>query len=503
MKFRLFIVVMSVLWMYRPSYALLKIGFVDIFPTVRVTSRNFKVESIDRLFYTQYHLSPKAFVVGIDYQIVGIHFFVALDFMRNLEAEFYKMTWTNLPVGKNLAASASTNFPSEGFIGYHNDVITASIGRRRAHLGPGNHGLMLSRYTPYFDGIWLSLHPKTRENQRFFYTFFLAADDTAALNRLWNAFDPYAADVMQLNRYQQRTKFLAVHRIGYQFEFLKFGIGESSIISGIPLTFFNANPMNFWHNTYEVGLNVTLGFDIEGVIGKKRNIRLYGEFLLDDVKTSVEPGGNPLAFGLSLGAQWHVFERDEEHFGPNFDYTRNTLQEGGFNFTGKSGLVLGFQAVWATRYLYSRAMDDPLGKFTFHNQLQLGVGHWSVLENYIGFTHGPDSVLLEFQADYIDKNWRIQSTFGIFLWGESGRANSGFLPTYQGNIAIGGLFDPINDLGNVFLSGVESVLLLPKVNVFYAFKRWLSVYGGFSAEIDILHITQSRITVESGVAMRF
>lgn len=69
-----FIVVMSVLWMYRPSYALLKIGFVDIFPTVRVTSRNFKVESIDRLFYTQYHLSPKAFVVGIDYQIVGIHF---------------------------------------------------------------------------------------------------------------------------------------------------------------------------------------------------------------------------------------------------------------------------------------------------------------------------------------------------------------------------------------------------------------------------------------------
>lgn len=89
--------------------------------------------------------------------------FLALDFMKNLEAEFGNMAWTNIPIAKNLPAAGSSNFPSEGFIGYENNLLSTSVGRRRAHLGPGTHSLMLSSQTPYFDGVWLSFHPETRE----------------------------------------------------------------------------------------------------------------------------------------------------------------------------------------------------------------------------------------------------------------------------------------------------------------------------------------------------
>lgn len=193
----------------------------------------------------------------------------------------------------------------------------------------------------------------------------------------------------------------------------------------VRLLLFNVNPAMFWHNTYEVGLNVTLGFDVEALVGAKKNVRVYGEFLLDDVKTAVEEDGNPHAFGLSLGVEWHLFDNEEIYLGANFDYDRNTVRERRATFT-QSGLRLGFQAIWATPYLYSRADDDPLGKLTFHNQLQLGVGHWSVLENYIGFTYGPDTILLELQANYLSERWKIDGAFGMLFWGKHGSSNSGF-----------------------------------------------------------------------------
>lgn len=63
-------------------------------------------------------------------------------------------------------------------------------------------------------------------------------------------------------------------------------------------------------------------------------------------------------------------------------------------------------------------------------------------------------------------------------------------------------FDPLN-IGNNLFSGLERLLLIPNVRVFYAMKSWLSIYGGFYSELDTLNFSRSRATLESGVAMRF
>ena len=365
-------------------------------------------------------------------------------------------------------------------------------------MGYGDYGLSLSPTVPYFDGVWLGIKPSIGKG-KFFYYFASFADDRLANQHylqhnqdIWNQ-QPIPGKENPFI-YQQVSKWYFNHKIGYAGTNWRIGISEASIIYGVPITFWNFNPFTFWHNTYEEGMNVTLDLSGEAVF---QRIRIYGEFLLDDVRLGMEgTGSNPTSFGLYAGLDYHVL--DNEPYQGHIYGSRPHVKRGeSFAYTS-GGLLLSWQFLFSTSYLYGRSINDPYGKLTMMNNLR-GEGGDKVMEYFIGQTFGPDSIVFEMDVRYESPRWYFLGNIALQLQGKHGY--NGFYSEHTGWNAQG-LYDPFQTSDWLF-SGVHHINLYISGQMYYLLTHWCSFYAAWKNRLIINDIKRSRSTFETGFAFRF
>jgi hypothetical protein len=478
--------------------------FIDIFPVAKVASRNFKPESIDTAFVLDYFDQPRIFTIGTDFHYQGLRLYLALDFLPNLQVDQNNFSYSNFPFGPNgFAGGVNNNWPTTSFLEYKISFFEMSVGRRPWALGYGEYGLAVSGTTPYFDGLWIGLKPKAGDGHVFYY-FLMAADDhLAGTNMLsnnaeiWNGANPSHPEDNPYEQYENSAKWFFTHKLGYAGENYRIGIAESSVVYGAPLSFWNVNPFTFWHNTYDNNLNVNLSASGEGTIGP---VRLFGEFLLDDVKL----GGldaNPTAFGLYLGAEWQVFTNEDSAY-QGHRYQRDetlAMREESFKKT-TNGLKLTFQVLYTSTYLYGRDEDDPFGKFTMMNSIIYGAGERTVAEYYMGAPYGPDAILIEVVARYEQPKMWIDSRLGILL---QGYHNDGGFYSNEFGWEMQGLYDKSEENNDWAFSGVDHVVLIAKIDFYYLITPAIATYVGLNNRLTLDEFELSRAEVATGVAMHF
>ena len=474
--------------------------FIEIFPVARLSTRNFHTEPIDQLYYLSYFNQQRILNTGIDLEWKGLHLYLAIDIFRDLIFDSINFGYSNIPMTPaGLANSVNNNWPTVSYLEYRHDIIELSLGRRGFAMGYGDYGLALSPTAPYFDGFWLGLKPPVGKGKLFYYFAAFADDRLANENylqhneKIWNDNHPASSEKNPFS-YQQISKWYFNHKIGYAGANWRFGISESSVIYGVPVILWNANPFTFWHNLYERGMNVSFGISGEAIFDK---IRIYGEFLLDDVRLTVEGDmANPSAFGIYIGVDYHVLD-NQGYQGHIYGSRAHVKHEESFAYQG-GGLLLSWQFILATSYLYSRSIYDPYGKLTMMNNIR-GEGGDKVIEYFIGSPYGPDSIVFEFSTRYEQPNWYFLGHMALQLQGRHGY--DGFYSDATGWQAQG-LYDP-SRTSDWFFSSIRHVNLHISMQIYYLLASWCSLYAGWESRLMLNNIQQSRSTIETGVAMRF
>ncbi|MCL2520821.1 MAG: hypothetical protein FWE37_07475 [Spirochaetaceae bacterium] len=489
-----------------------RFAFIDVFTTARASTANFTDNSLNRFNYIDFINHNKFYTIGFDFSYRNFDFYFALDLIQTFMIYNDNFAWSSLPLGKGgFVDGLDTTVPLAGYIAYDTDFITLSVGRRRMALGPGDYSLVVGRDNPFLDGVFFGIRPRIGQNSRFSYYFIGASDDGLALNNFvtWNkeaaVANPAASRWFENDSMlQQISRYFLVHKIAFSSRNFKIGLTESFVVSGLPLTFWLANPFMIWHNTYldlgGLSGNVAITLDVER---RFNNLRVYGEFSLDDWQLGWEGvETHPNSIGLYVGLDWQVFAGDELFSGVKSGPYDRIMREDTLAF--ESGLVVSLQFVYVSRYFYRRHHDDPLGKFTFFNSLQHTGDNrdFYIMENYLGFAYGPDSFLTEFTATWQNRQIFSENRLGLLFLGSDNLASSGHID--RNHSQPQGTFTPNENSSRHwgFSSLAQMALTLQSRN-FLALNSFTSFYFGANGRIILNKPSLSRVMLETGLFISF
>lgn len=353
--------------------------------------------------YRRYYAEPGLFDIGVAVDDEHFGFVLDLDFRNDFKAYVTKSSWSNIPyVGNTLSAITDLNFPRLGFAEVKFDRFYASIGRRQIKWGPSEYDMAISDSAPYLDNLWLDYKTPSK-NGNLWYNFIAVGLNTEAIN---GGNKPS----------EGKMKNLFAHRLGWENDFFRIGIGELNLVYGEMPDLMDFTPFGIWHNLYQdERSNVMLNLSLEGLIAKA--LRLYGTFTMDDFDLPSEPkeNGKPAAMGFNAGLQWHILDGNSIE-SREFSYQDYVLKEDSFEFN--DGLNVAYEFYFATPYLYNRSED--MGKFTV--PMRLFTNGYVTESNafFIGFPYGPNSMLHRVEIEYSEKNWKADLTGEYLIRGDYG-----------------------------------------------------------------------------------
>ncbi|GHU21447.1 hypothetical protein FACS1894172_12090 [Spirochaetia bacterium] len=468
---------------------------IETFPVARVNVTGDSAQNAD---FQQFHDSKRFLRLGFEFTTdFGLEVNLNLDITQGITANKKNPLFLNIPFapGIGLTGFIDTHTPFESYVAYEGDLIDLSVGRRRWAMGAGDYSLSVGSHAPWFDGMWFNLHP-TLSGHRFDWTFLVAAD-TPIFISTWNegnsAHSSYYwdtdADKPLLNSWAGR--YFLMHNTSIWGNTWKFSIGETALVVG-NLDLYTGNPTSIWHSVFLGHVNIEIQLAFEKRIAEQW--RVYSELLLDDLPLE---GGltNPLSGAFTLGADYQLFPGTERYTGPVQNPLYNIKREDNLRFSG--GLVLSAQFVLTSRYVYSRADDEAIERFTMTKNV--GAGDFFLYEHYIGFEYGPDTFLTALSAKWENKSFFVTGNLAFMLRGEFGvndqkqaeaRSWTGF--TKQDGGASDWFFSDT-------LAGVQFVAT---VEGWYALRKNLSAYARLQTQLTNITNYDNRFLFETGVLFK-
>ncbi len=226
--------------------------------------------------------------------IAGLPYFIMhseIDLRRDFFATFTPANSTNLPVGSPFVKEFDFNFPTRGYLKFGSCYLDLLIGREQMKWGPGyRSSLVISDSPPYYDMFHLSYF-----SDFFKASFFFAVLEsylTDAELKIQGAKSDEGAVSFKKDATDQ-YKALTGHRFEFNiFKKILFGISDIIVIGGRMPEFNEITPLMYLHNVYgENYSNVIFGLDTS--IVPCRNIQVYGEFAMDDIRNAYEGDVSP------------------------------------------------------------------------------------------------------------------------------------------------------------------------------------------------------------------
>jgi hypothetical protein len=516
-------------------FAIANVGFIDIFPTFKLSTSNFYNSNIGRFSYSNLQNGPRLLNGGLNFGYKGWQFYLAIDVLQSVDSHNENIGFSNLPIGhKGAFGGLNVNAPTALYIAYHNDLLDISVGRRRYQFGAGDYSPVLGRDMPYIDGLYVGITPQLTEKGKLAIRFLASADDQAALQRLydWNRAAWYRGDLnydyytnfdsnatsaenehawrqTPLGQLETRTRWFFLNKLALIRPTFSVGVTEGLLVAGPNLSAWLGNPVSLWHNTFmPSGTKLLISVDFEKKLGE--SVRLYGQAMIDDWQLDWElddVNSPPNTLAIYSGVDWQVFTNDNLFTGPFFNPYAHTLGDDRFKMDG--GLILSLQFAWASRYLYNRDYREPLNKFTyFHTQQAGGGGEFFLIENYLGLPYGPDNFLLEATAKWQNKRFYTNSRVGLLFQGVDSASASGFYSQdnwqMQGNFTMSDSVEQHRAASkNWAFSSLANIRLILKNSSYFALSSWASLYFGFDADISIFNKNLTRVTLETGALLRF
>ncbi|MCL2519781.1 MAG: hypothetical protein FWE37_02075 [Spirochaetaceae bacterium] len=488
------------------------IFIIDINPALlRLSSANFTEEPASLFTIQNFYNQTRLIKLALNIDIIGFNFYADLDFMQHFYAFKDNSTFSNLPFANyGFSSAVYSNIPLQGYLAYNSDLLQLSLGRRRWHLGAGDYNLVAGRDAPYFDGLWAGFTPQLPSG-RFHFYFMAAIDDPMAIGKFldWNRQQVNEADRNNNEHWfnlAQESRYFFVHQIAFSRDTWRVGLTESFIWQGQAANFFIANPFFLWHNIFnpEAG-NVALTLNFEKLF-TEQNIRLYAEASMDDLQLSWEPiTSPPNQLALYVGADWQIFDNGERFAAPRFNPFERAMAMENFAFDG--GLIVSFQALWASRYIWGRGDESALGKFTMFKDIHLrgnmyGSEAGGVLEHYLGFPYGGDNIYFKLSGQYQNNLYLFNGSLGFLLQGHEAARISGHYshddPTPQG-VYVWGEYTAHNWV----YSGVANFMLLLNMQAYYALSNFASGYISLNSRLILNRFSHSTVLLEIGAFVRF
>ncbi|MCL2520198.1 MAG: hypothetical protein FWE37_04245 [Spirochaetaceae bacterium] len=489
-------IILLTIFLILPYYKLFAIGnlfTIELTPAFRLSSANFNDEAINLFtiqnFFNQTRLSKFAF----NYNYAPFQLYVDVDFLKqHIDVFTDNPSFSNFPYNDGFVGSINATVPLQGFFAYRGDLINVIVGRSRWHFGAGDYSLVAGRDVPYFDGVWFSFNPQL-SNGRLHFNFWAASDEQRALEKFL-AWQPEGALHLQ-----QNSRWFFAHRFGFSRESWRLGLTETMIFMGEPLNLSVISPLYLWHNLYmDSAANVAITLDFEKIF-TNQNIRLYAEFSLDDFQLPWEAiDSNPQAIALYLGADWQIFDNGERFTAPRFDPFAQTITMDNFAFDG--GLVVTLQALWASRFIWGRSQELPLGKFTLFKNIH--DGNNGVIEHYLAFPYGGDNIYLKAGAEWQNSQFFVTGSLGVLLQGNDAAKVTGYLNRNHPEPQAVHIWSE-ETARNWAYSGLAHTMLLVNSTVHYALTHYASAYTSLNSRLVLNDFSQSSALFELGVFLRF
>ncbi|RPH93238.1 hypothetical protein EHM69_10860 [candidate division KSB1 bacterium] len=250
-----------------------------------------------------------------------LHFMV--DFRDHTEAgngpywtrdRLYEDRWAAV----DLKGGKTTSYDiSESFLQYYGRDLSLSAGRGRHHWGPAQFGsLFLNSRMPPFDYLRFDGTLESSREQAVYYTFLHGWLQSSV-----------PAETLYTNpggrpRTLNSQKYLSAQRLELRPRTnLLFGFSQGVVYGdrGVQLSYLT--PLSFLYSVQHANEdkdNMLLGFD--AAWRPARGIRIYGEFLFDDIivsRLTTSSGDNKHAYTLGVNAA------GTQRFWRHFDWTAN------------------------------------------------------------------------------------------------------------------------------------------------------------------------------------
>jgi hypothetical protein len=262
-------------------------------------------------FYLQDEIPP-LFKLVIDWKFPNAGVYLEIPFEKESRNKLITLnSFNNFPFSITnpldlSKLSIDLNFPKFSYIYYANDWLFAAIGRFPLKWGDAQYPVHISP-TIYQDNFTMSIKTPTVS-----YTFHAIASYPLLSNREEDIQKHFSDQHTAGKYFTEPSKYIFAHRIDFVNEIftnskLRIGLGELNIVGGKFPDIIDLNPVVIYHNTYGEGFsNVTGSIDFTLLFSDV--IKIYGEYVLDDIIGFTEVGSNykPGADAKNIGVSINI-----------------------------------------------------------------------------------------------------------------------------------------------------------------------------------------------------
>lgn len=354
----------------------------------------------------------------------------ALDLHQDFGAFLLGESWSNLPKAPDAWGLMWGNtYPQVGYATYSHEFLYVSAGRRRLGFGPGEGSVSLSALNPWSDHLVASVGAPAGAG-KVGYSF------AAAGVQRW---------------YDMEKKTVFSHRFSWTGRRIAFAIGELNLVTGDSIDLQDIGPFLVYHHLFNSNSNVMLDLELEAA--PVDGMRLYGQFVMDDLRLPNEPlESNPTAMGF-LGGLEFSFARafpgafagggssggSGGHSGiplrPAFFREDHALRLRAIPEAAKpssgGGLSLAVEVAAASKYLYRRIASSPQQAWTgrYFVQSSTAIG-WPLIEPFLAGSMAPDTRLATLSMNYAAQRFESRLSASYRLSGP-GSTTSTYAPPYD------------------------------------------------------------------------
>lgn len=305
------------------------------------------------------------FIAGMENFLIYTDFDIRHDFFGG----FNSSTYLNLPYRDYWYQDFDFNFPIRGYLIFGNRNLNLLVGRDKLQFGPGQKGsLMISSESPFFNQLKLTYSSKKFQASYFFIPLesFLSKEEKRELE------DFFLSDssLIPAGNFGKDISDQSKYLTGHRFEIkpnnsMILSFTDMLVVGGRFPNFEDISPSMFYHNVYgENYSNVMIGFDFFWV--PIRNLGVYGEFIIDDIRNDFENKFSvPTSLGYLGGLRYNI---------PN-------------KFTK---LVFNFETAYIDPFTYLR-WHPYTSFYTRRKYISTSINENLYLDSPIGFFLGPDS----------------------------------------------------------------------------------------------------------------
>jgi len=337
--------------------------------------------------------------LSLDLQKWGFRAYTQFEFRSDLLADLTYFSWSNFPIIREGTINIDANFPQVAYLEYSREHILISLGRRKISWGPGIYHLGISGIAPYFDNLYLDFSVPTKKGE-WGFRYVIITTDNRAMRRNTETEDPL-------------YKTLVAHQLSYQWPRIKISLLDYSLVWNRVPDLQELAPLLHYHGLYQEDQNVMLGIALDMLPGD--NFRIYMDCIFDDFKLSVESTeSNPGAAGAILGTQIR-FLRGKPVVTELNQTEDHILDDRTFPLQG--GLILQFEQVWASKYLYNRDVEE--GKF-INPQFYIWKFDPADINTFFGAAYGPDRLIERLSLTYENNPFKADFLFEYHLIGGLG-----------------------------------------------------------------------------------